>query len=205
MSHFAVLVIGANINEQLAPYDENIEAAPYPVEVSEDEIKRMVDYYKRNGIEYPTIEELVSSKGVDWGGCEMKRDTDGKWVRMSTYNPKSKWDWYEIGGRYAARLRVKEGVEFEEPNFSWGWDENVKKEVLSKRLTDSALVKDIENLDELSAYAVVKDGNWYEKGEMGWFGISTNEVSDEEWRNELKKLLTNLSDDTLITYVDCHI
>lgn len=59
--------------------------------------------------------------------------------------------------------------------------------------------------DALSAYAVLKDGKWYERGEMGWFGIAHNEKDEGAWRNELSKLLDELSPSTWVTIVDCHI
>lgn len=31
---------------------------------------------------------------------------DGRAYTLSTYNPKSKWDWYQIGGRWAGRFRL---------------------------------------------------------------------------------------------------
>lgn len=54
-------------------------------------------------------------------------------------------------------------------------------------------------------YAVVKDGQWYAKGEMWWWAISTNEVSEEEWNDKVYELLTSLPSDTRITVIDCHI
>ena len=56
-----------------------------------------------------------------------------------------------------------------------------------------------------TTYAVLKDGNWYEKGEMGWWGITTDEKEDSEWNQEFQKLIEDLPDDTLLTVVDCHI
>lgn len=56
-----------------------------------------------------------------------------------------------------------------------------------------------------STYAVVKDGKWYERGEMGWWGISKDKMSENEWHEQFNKLIENLSDDTLLTLVDCHI
>lgn len=32
---------------------------------------------------------------------------DAEGNRLSTYNPDSKWDWYEIGGRFAGQLKIK--------------------------------------------------------------------------------------------------
>jgi hypothetical protein len=62
----------------------------------------------------------------------------------STYNPDSKWDWYEIGGRFAGALPVKEGITPITPNFSWGWDEDEIEETLNANCTDIALVGTID-------------------------------------------------------------
>lgn len=54
-------------------------------------------------------------------------------------------------------------------------------------------------------FAVLKDGKWYEKGEMGWFGISTNEMSETKWTAQVAQMINELPDDTLISIYDCHI
>lgn len=54
-------------------------------------------------------------------------------------------------------------------------------------------------------YAVVKDGKWYSKGEMGWFGMSDDEMTQGEWDAQVTKMLNELDPHTLITVVDCHI
>lgn len=54
-------------------------------------------------------------------------------------------------------------------------------------------------------YAVLKDGVWYQKGKMGWWGFASGEKEDSVWDQEFSKLIEGLSDDTLITVVDCHI
>lgn len=54
-------------------------------------------------------------------------------------------------------------------------------------------------------YGVVKDGQWLAKGEMGWFGMSSDDVSQDEWNRKVNEMLDALPDDTLITVVDCHI
>jgi hypothetical protein len=61
----------------------------------------------------------------------------------------------------------------------------------------------IERNSEFSTYALIKDGQWYEKGKMGWWGISNNE--NENWKEEFQKLIKSLPQDTLLTVVDCHI
>lgn len=64
-----------------------------------------------------------------------------------------------------------------------------------KRAGDGALV----------TFAVLKDGKWYERGEMGWWACVSNEKSNDEWNSEFAKLIESLPDDTLLTIVDCHI
>lgn len=57
----------------------------------------------------------------------------------------------------------------------------------------------------ISTFAVVKDGQWMEKGEMGWFGMSTDTMTQDEWNRRFSEMLDQLPDDTLLTVVDCHI
>lgn len=54
-------------------------------------------------------------------------------------------------------------------------------------------------------FALIKDGKWYERGEMGWFGCVTNEGDRNEWAKNFNELLDSLPGDTLLTAVDCHI
>ena len=56
-----------------------------------------------------------------------------------------------------------------------------------------------------STYAFVKDGKWYEKGEMGWFGCAHNEMDEDEWLVKFNQMIDELPGDTLLTVVDCHI
>lgn len=54
---------------------------------------------------------------------------------------------------------------------------------------------------------ITEDGEWFEKGEMGWFGIS-NETEDErvDWElNMYKHFIEPLDKNTILTVVDCHI
>lgn len=57
----------------------------------------------------------------------------------------------------------------------------------------------------LSTFAVVRDGAWYEKGKMGWWGIATDEEDQATWNKKINELFGKLSPDTWITIVDCHI
>lgn len=56
-----------------------------------------------------------------------------------------------------------------------------------------------------STFAVVKDGKWFQRGEMGWWGCVRGEKDPETWNAQFAQLLKDLSGDTRITVVDCHI
>ena len=78
----------------------------------------------------------------------------------------------------------------------WDADEFLmSKEDYVKEYRDSAI----------ATFAVLKDGVWYERGEMGWWGCVSDEKEKDAWNAEVSKLIDSVSDDTRITVVDCHI
>ena len=235
MSHFTVLVIGNEPEKQLEPFNEQIVMPRYVSKTKEQIIseakKDIEDYTKssyytefnadpvkyreecKNEAHIKYLEETFPAK-LSWTDEEIynheiemyepEEITPDGGV-YSTYNPNSKWDWHQLGGRWAGQILVKEGVDYQQANFSWGWDDKDKNEVLKERRTDQALKKDIANLDDLVMFALLKDGVWYEKGEMGWFAIVTNGKDENQWAEEFKKLINELPDDTLLSVYDCHI
>ena len=54
-------------------------------------------------------------------------------------------------------------------------------------------------------YAFVKDGEWYAKGNVGWWGSSQDTCTDKEWNRRFNEMLDALPEDTPLTVVDCHI
>lgn len=63
----------------------------------------------------------------------------------------------------------------------------------------------IESGDLEETYAVItRDGVWHSQGEMGWFGVSNDKLSDEEWHKRVIELL-RADPQAIVTVVDCHI
>jgi|688.fasta_scaffold30977_12 hypothetical protein len=82
--------------------------------------------------------------------------------------------------------------------FGWGTCPtkfNVTREAYCKKAGDESIV----------TFAILKDGKWYERGSMGWWGIVSDEKDSTEWSSEVAKMVEELSDDTLISIYDCHI
>lgn len=100
-------------------------------------------------------------------------------------NPNEKWDWFKIGGRWADMFALKD----------------------DKKRCDIAKVKDIDfdKMENFGTYAVLKDGIWYERGEMGGFGVGLDEKNKKVWDEEFAKLIKDLDPDTYLAIVDCHI
>lgn len=145
--------------------------------------------------------------------CE---DCNGTGLYKSTYNPNSKWDWYSIGGRWDLNECLEDyQLKAETPEL-----QNDIDTLLYKRTyLDANLLTYSEALDLIKVCRSVynygfffgfvfpnaeKEYTWFEKGEMGWFGVVSNE--DDEY--DSLKLLEEHKDilqDYDIVIVDCHI
>jgi hypothetical protein len=57
-----------------------------------------------------------------------------------------------------------------------------------------------------ATYAVVKDSKWYEKGEMGWWGMSSETPEEsEKWdKSFFETWIEDLPDNVLLSVYDCH-
>ena len=176
MSHFAVLVIGNDIEEQLAKFDENIEMPKYVKHTKEELIaneKESIEEYKNGRYAEYLADPVKYAENCNHDDHlnYLKEDfpkkltmTDEeiyelatKWYEpedigpdgevYSTRNPDSKWDWYEIGGRYAGRIVLKDNKDgyYPTPNFSWGWRDEDKEELMKGGdRVDEAYVRDID-------------------------------------------------------------
>lgn len=53
-------------------------------------------------------------------------------------------------------------------------------------------------------FALVKDGKWYQRGDMGWWGAVSDEMDRDTWNAQVVKMIEELPGDTQLTIVDCH-
>jgi hypothetical protein len=59
--------------------------------------------------------------------------------------------------------------------------------------------------NSISTFAVLMDGKWYERGEMGWWGAVSNKKLTYDWSTKFFELFESISDDTMLSVYDCHI
>lgn len=142
-------------------------------------------------------DEEIYQEEIKWDEPE---DITPEGGRYSTSNPKSKWDWWRIGGRWDGVLSL-DGEFIKDPEdkgFNFG-DEH--EELHNNAVFISKLPKKSENVP----YALITpDGEWLERGEMGWFGMAANEKDKDSWDEQVWKILEKYQD-YLIVGVDCHI
>lgn len=58
-------------------------------------------------------------------------------------------------------------------------------------------------MSSIATFAVVMNGTWIERGDMGWWGCVSDERDD--WETEFCKIFSSIAETTRLTVVDCHI
>ena len=175
----------------------------------------------------------------------------GKGWTWSRYNPKSKWDWYSIGGRYTGFLDPDydpskdpantgicnickgSGVRNDMPVFAEGADpfksSPIRLETAKCNGCDgkgksikwptewkkhSGDVQSAARWLELlrikkelyTPYAVLTPkGEWFQRGEMGWFGMSSDDKNVESWAEQVIKIAEQHASTCYAVVTDCHI
>lgn len=310
MSHSRLIVAlapGADIEERLekalAPFDENMAVEPYR-EYETGEPEAHWSWPKSEGADSGTNLPAVTWAQVAKAYNEkypedqtMHVDDDGRAFTLSTYNPKSKWDWYMIGGRYNNRWAIAAGFENDPAIIkgtpSWasdpksgapGWCDGGPVRMLdlagmrstaaieaeerwhtfrkhaeqypdtrgwewyrAQVKAESMAIDDARTLyhgqpgivalrtlesefryyeDPFTEFAVsledyrqqaedgavpgwallTLDGEWWERGDMGWFGMSdATDDSSAEYRKRANAYIDGLDGDVVLLSVDVHI
>jgi len=210
MSHFSVLVIWDDVEGQLAKYSKNLEVEPYVAFTREDKAKERLERIEDVSYREEYRESLKNKSDEEYFNyyAEDYEDKDENGNPLTTSNPNSKWDWYSVGWRWAWELILKPEYKWtrRDPEFSWWWTDEDKKEYLDWLHADSCIMKelDIECMKDMIIYAIVVNWQWYDKWQMWWFGISINE--NPEWEQVSKEIVAKYcTPETRITVVDCHI
>jgi hypothetical protein len=121
------------------------------------------------------------------------------------------WDLMERKNLDDAMQCWKEFIDSLKENYPTNWQEVACKGDFIRGIEpaptfDELYEKYINDIEiSFSTYALLKDKVWYQRGEMGWFGVSTAEMEKTQWTAFFKQTLDNLDPETYITIVDCHI
>lgn len=139
----------------------------------------------------------------------------------SDRNPLSKWDWWVIGGRWAGywKVVVSKTLEFiphmSEPawetryptDHSRAWAQEMNARPGPR--TDVARKCDIDFAAPELPYAthalLDSEGEWHERGRLGWFGTFHGDTPEKEWHARYAELVAKESDNAWFVMVDYHI
>lgn len=192
MSHYAVLVLHKleqNIDELLAPYSEHIKVEPYFEMTYEDALKNIKESFVpyNNFLKEKTDKELIEWYVNQYGAYSLKEE-NGTYNIYSTYNPKSKWDWYVIGGRFSGELKLTDqGFDNFLQEHEWV-QKNIQPEDIDEfHYCESAPIKDIQWITPLSNEEKEKTYQWWMANVEG-----SNEYKDAKdkyfiWKPEYYK------------------
>lgn len=227
MSHFRVFVIHKpeqNYEDLLTRYDENLETEP------------RIEYTRQQAIEYARRNyKDMQDKSDDECWKYVAEDytmTDDDGNIYTTYNPDSKWDWYQEGGRFGSisddeqeikvkDFKLKENKERYKHSIRF-WEVAIEGKPLKPGETERDFIafyrkeyylERYKNKQTFASYCssevpyaiVTSDGEWHAQGEMGWFGCSDDSYSAGAWMRECKRILREADPEDLIISIDCHI
>ena len=208
MTHFTVGIlvpedklpdIHSFISNQMKPYDESTRVAPYvsySIDKAKAEIERDIARLERiverrdPGYNLDKCQEILAKLRVTTPEeryreyAEYHEHFNAKGEPLSTYNPDSKWDWWVIGGRWDGWITGKEdtGREAVEHNIA---------------TTELAIERGV-----IPHAIVTPDGQWHERGQMGWWAILITE--NEGWDAQAKEILSGYPGHQLLI-LDAHI
>lgn len=215
MSHFVGLCFGDWWENNIEPFAEDLQVEEYVVHTKEEAIQIAITDHNENyeqaskHINDDSLSEYmfnyynkILAKGISltkeqaWEivkGWGYKLDENDNLI--SSYNPNSKWDWYCIGGRWDGYLYLKE-------TDSEGNRIGVNNAYMNEIDWDYMFEQ-----NRCPFCYVTEEGDWIEKGDMGWWGCVSNEKDKDIWMNEFKTYIKSLDpeDNLLVTVVDFHI
>jgi hypothetical protein len=173
-------------------------------------------------------QDAIASKHVEYKQADKKcENCQGTGGYKSKYNPDAKWDWYQIGGRWSGEFAVDYDPTTDPKNIGecevcagTGQNTTTKNSCTYCKGIGTALkwptqwadtdgnvapVSQVQGQPKMYPYAIVlPTGEWIEKGQMGWFGMSNDKVTKDEWETAVETIFDEYPDH-LIVAVDCHI
>lgn len=174
---------------------------------------------------YNETDEQILQRELSYYEDDMQ-DQDGN--VYSTYNPDSKWDWYECGGRFsdmlidsdsgenADELPVRK-VDFIKMSrmeresmapYEKAINDGFYKPEYLKRMYPTEEIYEKIRTTFWTRAVVTPDGEWHEVGKMGWFACSSEEPEEIiKWVESYydKFLAQAIENDWDIHIIDCHI
>lgn len=144
-------------------------------------------------------------QGYQWVAGARKKDID--WGLMKSINLEAANKlfiemeaWFNLGvvpeNTYSCQI-TDEGI------VSWGDFVYIKDETLEQYLERHELGKICKY--PVSIFSYLENGEYFSEGDMGWFGMSSSNKPDDEWRQMTQDFIDRIPNEHFIITIDCHI
>ena len=155
-----------------------------------------IDFDKMKAVAVQSREEWVRvcltkcglSREAFGVGCSQQKESHAKWMELTPPEQRPRGTEYKQWLREVGYVNLADAME-------GNWE--------IPDIGTMTLDQWIAAAPPLSAFAVVKDGNWYEQGRMGWWACVSDE--DDQWDEKFNELVASLQPTQWITFLDCHI
>ncbi len=147
-------------------------------------------------------DELLASHPLKNKPNPKCKSCKGSGMRISHCNPVAAVDWWRIGGRWDGWIFGPERAQAcsdGEGGFNFGAEHQMVRDNC-RRVSDIP----IDDPHYVPFAILTPEGEWIEKGSMGWWGIIADEASDAQWHKTVKKVLSKYPNHLAVA-VDCHI
>lgn len=158
--------------------------------------------------------DAAKVKDIDFDGMEREHrekavaDYDKVMEVLGKYEPNQPWSVYmkkmseggnidDIRDEYWAQPRCKA---FRENEIGLGYFDSPDDYLCTREEYG-----DLAAANSYTPYAVIKDYEWFAKGEMGWWGMSNDNLTDKEWSLKFREMIRKLPEDTMLWAYDLHI
>lgn len=232
------VAISGLVGDLLMPFEEDLEVEPYKMEDSKRILKTLGErymYYLKSATKHKATklpEMKIQSFEEFLNMYRIKKVNDDLYT---TANPNPKWDWYQIGGRFANSIPVKEGDDIKYKTYARVGDVVWERELTDEHLEGlktyyeeaSALRKDgksenplffihyptfedyVNDFKYFRPYSLLNGDKWLENDGDIWFEDEVQEAAIEEsQQNYIKAFneeVSELNEDDMFVIVDLHI
>lgn len=117
-----------------------------------------------------------------------------------------------VDGAQIGDLDLRAMLDRERDNRATHWDQAYSQQQKGAKphpwTVDTSTVTKSEYVEQatpFTPFAYLLDGEWFEKGQMGWFAIVSDERTQADWDRQFAEVVEQQPRDHWITVLDCHI
>lgn len=185
--HYACLVVGPDPDRQLAPFAAHLEVPRYKRFLESVDVLSMAEHFSLPGTDLQALAARLPEWEQAEGGVE-----DGRLFVWTTANPNTRFDWYEVDGRFAGSLQLQAPPQPGALKRLFG-----AKPASRVNQARKAEIVATPLLSEPPA-ALLRGGVWEQ------CPLTTDTAELQKWKERFTELFAAIPDDELLTIVDLH-